>query len=128
MTKVYFPGIQGLSRLHFSILLGTFMAIFISTLTLLHKFLPNEQKMSQATLRSAVEASTKGHVATRTKGNLNILNKKINLKSVSTDDNYKASNEDLIYFKNTFENILFDKSFLDIFDLKKIKGFILELS
>ena len=63
-----------------------------------------------------------------TKGNLNILNKKINLKSVSTDDNYKASNEDLIYFKNTFENILFDKSFLDIFDLKKIKSFILELS
>ncbi len=64
----------------------------------------------------------------KTKGNLNILNKKINFISVSTDNNYKASNEDLIYFKNTFENTLFNKSFLDIFDLKKIKSFILQLS
>ena len=62
------------------------------------------------------------------KFNLNILNKKINFISVSTVNNYKASNEDLIYFKNTFENTLFNKSFLDIFDLKKIKSFILQLS
>jgi len=62
------------------------------------------------------------------KGNLNILNKKINFKNISTDENYKASNEDLLYFKKSFESILFDKSFLDIFNLKKIKNFIIEIS
>ena len=62
------------------------------------------------------------------KGNLNILNKKINFKSISTDDNHKSSNEDLIYFKNIFESILFDKRFLDIFNLKKIESFILEIT
>ena len=44
------------------------------------------------------------------------------------NDNYNASKEDLKYFKNTFENILFDESFSEIFDLKKIKEFILEIS
>ena len=31
-------------------------------------------------------------------------------------------NEDLKYFKNNFENILFDKSFIDIFNMSKIKN------
>jgi hypothetical protein len=61
------------------------------------------------------------------KGNLNILNKKINFKEINLND-YKASKEDLIYFKENFENILFDKSFLEIFELKKIKKFILNIS
>ena len=61
-------------------------------------------------------------------GNLNILNRKINLKKLSMNKNYKASKEDLKFFKEKFENILFDKSFLEIFDYKKIKKFILEIS
>ena len=61
-------------------------------------------------------------------GNLNILNRKINLKKLSMNNNYKASKEDLKFFKEKFENILFDKSFLEIFDYKKIKKFILEIS
>ena len=62
------------------------------------------------------------------KGNLSILNKKINFKEISLNENYKASNEDLSYFKEKFESILFDEGFLEIFNSKKIKEFILEIS
>jgi len=61
-------------------------------------------------------------------GNLNILNNKINFKSITNNENYKASKEDLKYFKSNFENLLFDGSFFEIFSLKKIKKFILEIS
>ena len=62
------------------------------------------------------------------KGNLNILNNKINFKDISLNEKYLASKEDLSFFKNTFEKILLDKSFIDIFNMKKIKNFILEVS
>ena len=62
------------------------------------------------------------------KGNISILNKKINFKKIFLKDKYSASKEDLKYFKQTFEDILFDKSFLEIFNSKKIREFILELS
>ena len=62
------------------------------------------------------------------KGNLNILNQKINFKDISLNENYKASNEDLNYFKETFENIIFNENFLGIFNFGKIKEFILEIS
>ena len=62
------------------------------------------------------------------KGNLNILNKKINFEKNQLNDNYIASKEDLKYFKKTFENIFFDENFFEIFSLKKIKKFILEIS
>jgi hypothetical protein len=61
-------------------------------------------------------------------GNLNILSKKINLKKILFNENYEASKEDLSYFKETFENIVFDESFLEIFNYKKIKDFIKEFS
>ena len=60
-------------------------------------------------------------------GNLNILNNKINLKKILVDNNYEASKEDLRYFKVSFENILFDESFLKIFDTKKIAKFFSEV-
>ena len=62
------------------------------------------------------------------KGYLNILNKKINFKDISLNENYKASNEDLNYFKENFENILFNENFLGIFNFDKIKKFITEIS
>ena len=62
------------------------------------------------------------------KGNLSILNNKINFKGISVNENYDASKEDLKYFKETFENILFDNNFFEIFDLKKLKQFIVEIS
>ena len=62
------------------------------------------------------------------KGNLSILNQKISFKEILMDENYKASNEEINYFKKNFENILFDEDFLGIFNLNKIKKFILEIS
>ena len=62
------------------------------------------------------------------KGNLNILNNKISFDHVRMNNDYDATKEDLKYFKSTFENILFDDNFLKIFDLSKIKKFVLEIS
>jgi hypothetical protein len=61
-------------------------------------------------------------------GNINLLNKKINFKNISADQNYEATKEDLIYFKRSFEAILFNKNFIGIFNLRKIKEFIIEIS
>ena len=60
------------------------------------------------------------------KGNLNILNKKINFEQISLKDK-KFPKEDLNYFKNSFEKILLNKSFLEIFEIRKIKNYILEI-
>ena len=62
------------------------------------------------------------------KGNLNILNNKINFESIKINQDYIATKEDLNFFKNLFENILFDQNFVNIFDLIKIKSFINEVS
>ena len=64
----------------------------------------------------------------KVRGNLNILNNKINFSSIDLNDNYKASKEDLKYFKSAFENILFDEGFMNIFIFTKIRKFILEIS
>ena len=64
----------------------------------------------------------------KVEGNLNILSKKINFKKILINENYNASKTDLKYFKDTFENILYDENFFKIFKLKKIKEFILEVS
>jgi hypothetical protein len=61
-------------------------------------------------------------------GNISILNDKINLKKIIMNETYKASKEDLEYFENKFEEIMFDESFIKIFNLKKIKRFIIEVS
>ena len=61
-------------------------------------------------------------------GNLNILNKKINFTKILLNQDYKATKEDLKYFKRIFENIILDEGFIEIFNLKKIKKFVLEIS
>ena len=43
------------------------------------------------------------------------------------DNDYTANEEDLKYFKETFENILLKKDFLNIFKLSEMKKFILEV-
>ena len=53
---------------------------------------------------------------------------KINFDEIEMNSNYKATPEDLEYFKKTFEEILFDQNFIKIFNLEKIKKFILEIS
>ncbi len=69
-----------------------------------------------------------GNLELHAKGNLNILNRKVNFDMISMNENYSASEEDLKYYKDTFENIIFDESFLRILDFKKIKKFIVEIS
>ncbi len=60
-------------------------------------------------------------------GSLNILNKKINFKKINIGKSYVANEIDMKYFKETFENILFDDDFFGIFRMNKIKKFILEI-
>ena len=62
------------------------------------------------------------------KGNLNILNNKINFESIKLNQDYIATKEDLDFFKNSFEKILFNQNFVNIFNLYKIKNFIDEVS
>ena len=61
-------------------------------------------------------------------GNINVLNNKINFKKITMNEDYKASKEDLNYYKQSFESILFNKDFIEIFNLDNIKDFILEIS
>jgi len=65
-------------------------------------------------------------IGLKVKGNLNILNKKINFEQIFLNEK-KFPKEDLKYFKNSFENILFNKRFLEIFEINKIKNYILEI-
>ena len=44
------------------------------------------------------------------------------------NEDYMASKEDLNYYKQSFESILFNTDFIGIFDLDNIKDFILEIS
>ena len=61
-------------------------------------------------------------------GNLNILNNKISFEMITLNNNLKLSQEDLVYYKTSFENIMFDKNFLDIFKLSKLRRFLNEIS
>ncbi len=61
-------------------------------------------------------------------GRLNLLNNKIYFSSIQIGEDKKLKDEDLNYLKEIFEQILFDKDFIGIFDLNKIKLFITEIS
>tara|TARA_B100000902_G_scaffold393281_1_gene447212 strand:+ start:696 stop:2099 length:1404 start_codon:yes stop_codon:yes gene_type:complete len=63
----------------------------------------------------------------KAQGNINILNRKINFSTIITNDDYKATKEDLKYFKSSFERIIFDENFLEIFNFNKIKEFMIEI-
>ncbi len=60
-------------------------------------------------------------------GSINILNKKINFTKIQFNENFLANKEDLKYFKEKFENILFSGSFFEIFKKEKISNYILEI-
>jgi len=61
------------------------------------------------------------------KGSFNIFNKKINFKKINIGTSYIAKKEDMKFFKETFESILFDEDFFNIFKISKIKNFLLEV-
>tara|TARA_X000000368_G_scaffold54258_1_gene38604 strand:+ start:659 stop:2062 length:1404 start_codon:yes stop_codon:yes gene_type:complete len=60
-------------------------------------------------------------------GSINLFNKKINFKKIRMNKNHIIQEEDINYFKETFERILFDESFFGIFKENKIKEFLLEV-
>ena len=60
-------------------------------------------------------------------GSINLYNKKINFKKIYDKKNYNAKEEDMIFFKENFEKILFSEDFFSIFKDDKIKDFLLEV-
>ena len=64
----------------------------------------------------------------KVKGNLSLLTKKINFLNLAINDTYLASQEDLKFFKKSFEKILLDENIFDIFNSEKLKNFILDIS
>ena len=60
-------------------------------------------------------------------GSLNLLNKKINFEKISTDKKYIFKEEDINFFKRTFERVLFNEGFLKIFRVNKIRDYFLEI-
>ena len=64
----------------------------------------------------------------KVQGTISLINEKINFKNILIDENYKASKEDLVYFQKTFEEMVLKEVFFKIYDFKKIKRFILEIS
>ena len=60
-------------------------------------------------------------------GSLNILNNKINFNKINSSEGYEANQEDIQYFKRTFEKILFNESFFEIFKTRKLEEFLLAI-
>ncbi len=59
-------------------------------------------------------------------GKLNLLKNKVNFSLIEINNNYKASEEDLEFFKINFEDLI-KNSLLDLFDNDKISNFIKEV-
>ena len=75
----------------------------------------------------SIKTKNSGALNLKAKGNLSVVNKKINFKNILVND-VASTKEDLNYYKNTFENILLENSFIEIFNFKKVKEFVLEIS
>ena len=61
------------------------------------------------------------------RGSLNILNKKINFEKISINNKHDAKEEDILFFKESFEKTLFDENFSGMFNINKIKKFLFEV-
>jgi len=57
-------------------------------------------------------------------GSFNITSNKINLDNIIMDNQKKVSAKKLNFYEESFENIIFDNNFMNIFDFKRIKKFI----
>tara|TARA_B100001093_G_C26829067_1_gene1015370 strand:- start:733 stop:2136 length:1404 start_codon:yes stop_codon:yes gene_type:complete len=62
------------------------------------------------------------------KGTLNLRKRKINFKKISIEKGYLANKEDIKYFKENFERVLFKDGFFQIFNKDKIKEFFITIS
>ena len=57
-------------------------------------------------------------------GSINIFNRKINLEKLKIGNTKPMATEEIQYYKETFERVLFDENFIKIFKKDKIKSFI----
>ena len=89
---------------------------------------PNKYKFMKKLNINNINKVEKNPLNLVVKGNLNIIKNKINFDKVEIMNGFKGNSQDLKFFKNKFENIFFGNNLLDIFQLSKIKRFILEVS
>lgn len=89
---------------------------------------PNKYKLMKKLKINNINKTKKNPLTLVAKGNLNIIKKKINFDKIEIMNSYKGSSQDLKFFKNKFENIFLDGNLFDIFQLSKIKRFILEIT
>ena len=60
-------------------------------------------------------------------GSLNLFSKKVKFRKINIDKKYSATKEDIKYFEEKFEDILYDKNFFQIFKKNKIEKIFLEI-
>ena len=89
---------------------------------------PNKYKLMKKLKINNINKTKKNPLTLVAKGNLNIIKKKINFDKIEIMNSYKGSSQDLKFFKNKFENIFLDGNLFDIFQLTKVKRFILEIT
>ncbi len=75
---------------------------------------------------SLTDEITNNKINLNFKGALNILNKKIYFDKIEYGENKSANEQELKYYKENFERILFKESFIEIFQKEKIKRFLSE--
>ena len=77
---------------------------------------------------SLTDEITNNKINLNFKGALNILNKKIYFDKIEYGENKSANEQELKYYKENFERILFKESFIEIFQKEKIKRFLSEIN
>ena len=61
------------------------------------------------------------------RGNFDLIQKKINFLNIEMNNFYKAPENDLVFYKNSFEKFFLTKNLLDAFNKKNINKFIVEI-
>jgi hypothetical protein len=61
------------------------------------------------------------------KGSINLISSKINFDLIKLNDSYEFNDEELVYFKKNFEEIVISDSLKDSLNKKKLKNFINEI-
>lgn len=60
-------------------------------------------------------------------GMINLSLNKIYIKEIILDKNEKFNEEEILYYKKTFENLVIKNNVFEIFNIKKVRQFILEI-
>ena len=88
---------------------------------ILSKIKDNDKLINKLQIRNNDKKQIKNLELT---GSFNITSNKINLDNIIMDNQKKVSAKQLNFYEESFENIIFDNNFMNIFDFKRIKKFI----